>query len=280
MSAGRENDEQLLRLASHEIGEVSPEELFSVSIDGFEGPLHLLLELARRQKVDLLHVSILQLAEQYLAFILEAKTRRIDLAADYLLMASWLAYLKSRLLLPAPEKRRNDNEADGDAMARRLAFRLARLEALRSSMKDLRRGDVTGRDVFLRGLPEKARVIRQPRCSASLYDLITSFADIQGRRAVRRSHIVRRQPVLSLENARKSLRKMAEDLKEWRSIRSFDLPEGEAVDTPGRSVTASYFTAALELAREHAVDLRQDSPQSDVLVRGAATPREELRRVK
>ena len=97
---------------------------------------------------------------------------------------------------------------------------------------------------------------------------------------MRRSHIVRRQPVLSLENARKSLRKMAEDLKEWRSIRSFDLPEGEAVDTPGRSVTASYFTAALELAREHAVDLRQDSPQSDVLVRGAATPREELRRVK
>ena len=267
MSA-HDGDETLASAAQH-ADDAAPDEQFCVDVTGYEGPLHLLLDLARRQKVDLIHVSILELAEQYLAFILEAKSKRIDLAADYLLMASWLAWLKSRLLLPKAESAKEGEAVDGDVLARRLSFRLKRLEAMRDGMKQLQKGDVTGRDVFVRGEPQLATVIRKTRYNATLYDLMQAFGNIQSRRATPKRHVVQRQPVLALENARKSLKKLAPRLDDWSTIRSLGRPEGEPDETPYRSIMASYLSAALELTRDHAMEVRQDRPMSDVYLRRA-----------
>ncbi len=266
MSARIQDDS--LREASREVEDASPEDIFNVDIQGFEGPLHLLLELSRRQKVDLLQVSILQLAEQFLDFIIEARSKRIDLAADYLLMAAWLAYLKSKLLLPKLEIA-SDDEPEAEGMARRLSFRLARLEAMREAATDLNALDVTGRDVFVRGIPERITVKKHTKYDASMFDLMKAFGDIQGRKTRTRSHIVHKQPVLALESARKSLKAIVPKLDDWATIHGFEAPKGEAEDTPKRSITASYFAAALELTRDREVDLRQDAAMSDVYVRRA-----------
>lgn len=271
---GRIQDEAL-REASREVEDAAPDDIFVVDIHGYEGPLHLLLDLSRRQKVDLLQVSILDLAEQFLDFIIEAKTNRIDLAADYLLMAAWLAYLKSKLLLPKLDKD-SDVEPEAEGMARRLSFRLARLEALREAAIALNALDITGRDVFVRGMPEKIRIETKTKYKASIFDLMKAFGNIQTRKTRERSHIVRRQPVLALENARKSLKKIAPQLDDWAAIQGFEAPSDEPEETPRKSVTASYFAAALELTRDRAVDLRQDAAMSDVYIRstksGTNTP--------
>ena len=248
--------------------DAAPDDQFLVDVAGYEGPLHLLLDMARRQKVDLVHVSILELAEQYLVFILESKSMRIDLAADYLLMASWLAWLKSRLLLPKPETKAEDG-VDGNELARRLAYRLKRLEAMRKGGRALQTGDVTGRDVFVRGAPEKAKIVRKTSYKANTYDLMKAFGDIQVRRSKKRRHIVQRQPVLTLDTARKSLKQMTPQLDDWQSVQSLGKPEKEPEDTPVRSVLASYLSAALELTRDHAVEVRQDRPMSEVYIRRA-----------
>ena len=242
---------------------------FWVDVDGYEGPLHLLLELARKQKVDLLHVSILDLAEQYLQFILEAKSKRIDLAADYLLMASWLAWLKSKLLLPKEEVSDSEESEDADAIARRLSFRLARLEAMRSAIETLNQGDVTGRDVFVRGMPEQTKIIRHTRYDATIYDLMTAFSGIAERKANRRAHKVQRQPVLPLEDARKTLSALGPELEDWSAIHELERPPAESPETPKKSIVASYLSAALELTRDKKVELRQDHPMADVYVRRA-----------
>lgn len=268
--------DQSLRDASLKAEEAAADELFLVDIHGFEGPLHMLLELARKQKVDLLQVSILQLAEQFLDFILEAKTNRIDLAADYLLMASWLAYLKSKLLLPKLDNN-EDVEPEAEGMARRLAFRLARLEAMRNASDEMSHLDITGRDVFLRGMTEQIQINKKTTYKASIYDLMKAFGNIQSRKSKVRSHVVRRQPVLALESARKSLKKIAPKLDDWAAIQGFEPPKDEPDETPRKSVTASYFAAALELTRDRAVDLRQDAALSDVYVRRANTSRETRR---
>lgn len=258
-----------LSSAAAEAADAAADDQFLVDIAGYEGPLHLLLDLARRQKVDLLHVSILELAEQYLSFILDARDKRIDLAADYLLMASWLAWLKSRLLLPRQDKPEKTDETEGEDAALRLAFRLKRLEAMRAAARTLQGGDVLGRDVFVRGAPETAKVVVKTRYKASLYDLMTALGDIQSRRVRTRGHVVRRQPVLSLEDARKSLVRLAPELIDWTSVQRLERPEGEPEETPHRSVLASYLSAALELTRDRAVEVRQDRPMSDVYVRRA-----------
>jgi len=268
--------DQSLRNVSLKAEEAAADELFLVDIHGFEGPLHMLLELARKQKVDLLQVSILQLAEQFLDFILEAKTNRIDLAADYLLMASWLAYLKSKLLLPKLDNN-EDVEPEAEGMARRLVFRLSRLEAMRNASDEMIHLDITGRDVFLRGMPEQIQINKKTTYKASIYDLMKAFGNIQSRKSKVRSHVVRRQPVLALESARKSLKKIAPKLDDWAAIQGFEPPKDEPDDTPRKSVTASYFAAALELTRDRAVDLRQDAALSDVYVRRANTSRETRR---
>jgi segregation and condensation protein A len=244
--------------------------IFNVEIGGYEGPLHLLLELARRQKVNLLQISMLRLAEQYLAFVEDARIKRIDIAADYLLMASWLAFMKSRLLLPKPEALEED-EPTGEEMATRLAFRLKRLDAMRQAVRELEAGPVLDRVVFLRGETEQPKVVKHTEYTASLYDLSTALGTIRDRREKERPHRIEQQLVLPLEQARTTLRGLREQLDQWASLADIrtamtDINPG----VPERSVTASVFSAALELTRDGEVDLRQDTHFAPIYMRRIA----------
>ncbi|NQY38764.1 MAG: segregation/condensation protein A [Henriciella sp.] len=254
--------------------DVEAEEVFSIDVSGYEGPLHLLLDLARKQKVDLLHVSILELATQYLGFIQEAQDKRIDLAADYLLMAAWLAFLKSRLLLPKPKKDSED-EASAEDDALKLAFRLKRLDAMREAGEALMDSDILGRDVFLRGMPEQPKVVKTTEYNTTLYHLMQSFGSIRQRKAKEAPHTIENQFVLPLENARDNLRSLSPKLKEWASL---DTIRQQIVDVnddvPPRSVTASVFAATLELTRDGDVDVRQDEHFAPLYLRAKNQPQE------
>lgn len=244
-------------------------DIFTVDVGGYEGPLHLLLELARRQKVDLLHLSILSLSEQYLGFINEAKAKRIDLAADYLLMASWLAFMKSRLLLPKPEKPEED-EPSGEEMAARLAFRLKRLEAMRTAVEELESGPVLNNVVFLRGAPEQPKVVKLTEYRASLYELTQAFGVIRDRKEKEKPHTIEHQMVLPLELARTSLRALRQKLDQWSSLDDIRLTMTDVdPDLPSQSITASVFSAALELVRDGEVDVRQDEHFAPLYLRNA-----------
>jgi len=245
----------------------SDEPALVVDVEGFEGPLDLLLMLARQQKVDLAKISILALADQYLAYVRAAHDRKMDLAADYLLMAAWLAYLKSKLLLPSDKKEEDD--IDPEAMAGRLAFRLRRLDAMRKAVDDLYAGNVDGRDVFHRGDPQRAKIIRKPIWTTTLHDILKGFGDINVRKVKQRAHVIARQPVLPLESARRTLVELAPQLEEWLAVQSIRASEEDTKDAPRRSEVASFFAAALELTRDRALELRQDRHFSDVYVRRA-----------
>lgn len=254
--------------------DVEAEEVFSIDVSGYEGPLHLLLDLARKQKVDLLHVSILELATQYLGFIQEAQDKRIDLAADYLLMAAWLAFLKSRLLLPKPKKD-NENEGSAEDDALKLAFRLKRLDAMREAGEALMDSDILGRDVFLRGMPEQPKVVKTTEYDTTLYHLMQSFGSIRQRKAKEAPHTIENQFVLPLESARDNLRNLSPKLKEWASLDTIrrqivDVNE----DVPPRSITASVFAATLELTRDGDVDVRQDEHFAPLYLRAKTQPQE------
>lgn len=260
---------------SAEAGEAEANDVFVVDAGVYEGPLHLLLELARRQKVDLLQVSILTLAEQYLEFIQAAKSKRIDLAADYLLMAAWLAFLKSRLMLPKPEAVEDEGES-GEDMAAKLAFRLKRLDAMRNAADELMAGPILGERVFLRGDPEQPRVINHTEYDTTLWHLTQAFGVIRGRKEKAAPHKVDKQFVLPLETARQSLRTLGRRLGEWSSLESIR-EEMTHLDpeVPPRSVTASVFSAALELARDGDVELRQDAHFAPLYLRAPGpTPSE------
>lgn len=234
-------------------------DVFSVDVGGYEGPLHLLLELARRQKVDLLHLSMLDLAVQFLGFIEDAKSKRIDLAADYLLMASWLTFMKSRLLLPKPEVA-EDDEATGEEMAERLSFRLKRLDAMRGAVNELEAGPLLNTCVFLRGEPEQPKIIKHLEFKASLYELSQALGSIRNRKEVERPHTVQKQLVLPLELARTTLRALRTQLDSWSSLAEIRSTMTDVdPDLPPRSITASVFSAALELVRDGEVDVRQDA---------------------
>jgi segregation and condensation protein A len=242
--------------------------MFSVDLNGYEGPLHLLLDLARKQKVDLLKVSMLELANQYIGFIEDARKKRIDLAADYLLMAAWLAFMKSRLLLPKPEKAAND-EIDGEEMAARLAFRLKRLEAMREAGDELFELARLGQDVFLRGAPEQPRVIKHTAYDTSLWHLMQAFGSIRQRREEDAPHKIEHQYVLPLEHARDSLKSLSRLIDKWSSLDELRAQMADiAGEIPPRSVTASVFSAALELARDGDLELRQDAHFSPLYLRG------------
>ena len=234
-----------------------------IDIDGFEGPLDLLLTLARNQKVDLARISILALAEQYLVYIENLRRLRLEVAADYLVMAAWLAYLKSRLLLPDPP---GDEEPSGEEMAAILAFRLQRLEAMRKAAGRLMDRARLGRDVFARGDPEGILVDRSETYSATLYDLLEAYA-AQRQRTVVFNVQVRRRPVYSLQEARETLGRLIGSVAEWTPLDTFlrrylaDTPEGRV------SVLASSFSASLELVREGAMELRQDKPFAPLYLR-------------
>jgi len=233
-----------------------------VDVDGFEGPLDLLLALARTQKVDLSRISILALAEQYLQFIDGARKLRLELAADYLVMAAWLAYLKSRLLLP---RTGGDEGESGEELAAVLQFRLQRLEAMRDAAARLVNRNRLGREVFARGMPELVVVEKRNRYSASLYDLLTAYAVQRQRREISSVRVDRRG-VWSLKEARDVLTRLIGKCRDWTALDRF---LAEYQPGPGERATAlaSSFAATLELAREGLVELRQHEPFAPLYLR-------------
>ncbi len=235
---------------------------FTVDVDGFEGPLDLLLAMARTQKVDLAKISILELARQYLKFVEEARKLRLELAADYLVMAAWLAYLKSRLLLPAPE---GDPEPTGEELANQLAFRLQRLEAMREAANQLINRNRLGRDIFARGDPEPVVVDRVQNYSASLFDLLTAYATQRQREAVNTVQITRRQ-VWSLSEAREILTRLMGKLADWTPLDAF-LSEYVVSEDERAGVIASSFAASLEMVREGKLEIRQSETFAPIYLR-------------
>jgi segregation and condensation protein A len=229
---------------------------FSVDLDGYEGPLHVLLSLARDQKVDLRRLSILKLAEQYLEFVAVARSARIDLAADYLVMASWLAYLKSRLLLP--KKERLSGEEPVEDIAAHLAWRLARLDAMRLAGEALYERPQTGLDVFPRGAPESVAITEIPLWEADVWDLLRAYAG-QRARAIEPRHEVREWPVYSLDEARKRLERLIPASKDWCTLGSFAPPSDSFKATPPTPASryASLMVAGLELAKQGKLSVRQ-----------------------
>ncbi|MCW1381235.1 segregation/condensation protein A [Novosphingobium sp. KCTC 2891] len=239
-----------------------------LELEGWEGPLDLLLDLARRQKVDLRTISILDLVDQYLGYINQAEALRLELAADYLVMAAWLAYLKSLLLLPRdPEMQPSPEE-----LALKLQLRLQRLGAMREAGARLMARDRLGRDVFARGAPEGLRVDRRNRWQCELFDVIQAYGTVKAR-TVPVVHMVRERPVMTLESALSRVGAMLGTSLEWRELRSF-LPsgEGEGWDNPQlrRSALASSFVAALELAKQGKAELVQDEIFGPLLLRAVA----------
>ncbi len=238
------------------------EDLLVVDVEGFEGPLDLLLCLAREQKVDLARISILSLAEQFLAFVEAARVKRLEIAADYLVMAAWLAYLKSRLLLPDEEI---DDEPSGDELAAALAFRLRRLEAMREAAARLMNRNRLGQQVFARGAPEATIINRHNQFSASLYDLLEAYAAQRQRQFVQFVTIARRS-VVSLQEARALLMRLIGESVDWAPIDTYlidylSMPETRA------TAKASSLSASLELVREGHIELRQTSVFSPLYVR-------------
>lgn len=240
------------------------EDAFVVDIEGFEGPLDLLLALARTQKVDIARISIQALVEQYLGFIAEAQRLKLEIAADYLVMAAWLAYLKSRLLLP--KEKDNVETASAEEMAQKLSFRLLRLEAMRNQAAVLMTRRRLDQDVFARGLPEHIKVTRDTTYTASVYDLLKAYAD-QRRRTVRVIHVVKARRVWSIKEARQRLERLVGASEgNWAQLDLFleqYLPKNEEE----RTALASSFGATLEMAREGLIELRQDAPFSPIYMR-------------
>ena len=237
---------------------------FLVDIEGFEGPLDLLLALARTQKVDLARISILALVDQYLIFIAEAQKIRLELAADYLVMAAWLAYLKSRLLLP--REKDEVNTASAEELAQRLAFRLMRLDAMRNAAAQLVTRKRLGRDVFQRGQPELPKTVRETTYTAEVYDLLKAYAE-QRKRTIKLVHVVKARKVWSIKEARTRLEKLiGASAGNWTQLDLFlaqYMPHGEEE----RTAKASSFGATLEMAREGLLDIRQDEPFAPIYMR-------------
>lgn len=239
---------------------VPADEALTLSLGSWEGPLDLLLTLARRQKVDLRAISILELVEQYLAFITTARSLQLELAADYLVMAAWLAYLKSLLLLP------KDPEADPDPeeLAARLQLRLARLEAMREAGARLLTRDRLGREVFRRGAPEGLRLQRKPAWQATPFELFSAYGAVQARRAPV-SHILAQRAVMTLDEALERLERMIGQRVGWTALEAFLPVTADAAYR--RSALASSLVAALELARRGKLSIAQDEPFGPVRLR-------------
>jgi segregation and condensation protein A len=236
-----------------------------VDVSGFEGPLDLLLHLARSQKVDLAKISITALVDQYLDFIDHAQGLRIELAADYLVMAAWLAYLKSRLLIPKTDA---DSGETADELAAVLQFRLKRLEAMREAAARLINRNRLGRDFFGRGLPESVIIDRSSTYSATLYDLLTAYASMRQKKAV--SHVsVGGRVVWSLKDARALLTRMFGELKDWSALDQYlirFIPDQKERTT----ALASSFAASLELVREGEIEMRQSAAFEPLYMRRKA----------
>jgi segregation and condensation protein A len=234
-----------------------------VDVDGFEGPLDVLLELARRQKVDISRISILALAEQYLVFFETARRLRLDLAAEYLVMAAWLAYLKSRLLLPEPA---GADEPPAEELAARLAFRLQRLEAMRAAAAQLMARSQLGLDVFARGDPEPLVVEREVQYGDNLFDLLKAYAERRQRRQAHRRYAILRRRVWSVNEARAILERLLGAMDDWGRFDGW-LADYLADPAERASLIASSLTASLELAREGRLELRQQRAFEPIYMR-------------
>ncbi|MBO6783870.1 MAG: segregation/condensation protein A [Alphaproteobacteria bacterium] len=226
-----------------------------VNLEGFEGPLDLLLALARDQKVDLTKISVLALAEQYLEFIQQARRMRLEIAADYLVMAAWLAYLKSRLLLPVEEE--GGEEPTAAEMAAALQFQLQRLEAMREAAEKLFARPRLGQDVFERGAPEGIRVVTNSIYDASLFEMLDAYGAIQ-RRGKAETLTIEQFELFSMDDALSRLRSVLGKTPEWSTLESF-LPHDLRAGLPTRSAIAATFAASLELVRDGHAEIRQDT---------------------
>ncbi len=233
-----------------------------LQLGSWEGPLDLLLQLARSQKVDLAQISILALVEQYLAFIRDARALSLELAADYLVMAAWLAYLKSALLLPAEP----DADPDPHDMALKLQFQLQRLDAMRASGQKLMDRPQLGRDHFRRASPEGLTSEVTSRHECSLYELLDAYGGLQAR-LQHTVHVVRRRPVMALDEAIERLERLLGKAVDWAELSRY-LPHDLADEGYARSVLASSFVATLELVRQGRAELSQGAAFAPILVRG------------
>ena len=233
-----------------------------VDLEGYEGPIDMLLTLAREQKVDITKISILQLADQYLAFISEARRLRLEIAADYLVMAAWLAYLKSRLLLPDPQPA---DEPTGADLAAALTHQLQRLEAMQQAGARLMARPLLGRDVFTRGAPEGLPRVLRPVYEATLYDLLKAYGEQRQRKETAVLHIEAPE-LYSMDDALHRLERILGRVPEWRTLMSF-LPPGLRGGIVGRSAVAATFAASLELVRAGKLQLRQDATFGPIYLR-------------
>jgi segregation and condensation protein A len=233
-----------------------------VDLEGYEGPIDMLLTLAREQKVDLTKISILQLADQYLAYISAARRLRLEIAADYLVMAAWLAYLKSRLLLPEPAP---EDEPTGAELAAALTHQLQRLEAMQQAGARLMARPQLGRDIFARGAPEGLPRVLKPVYEATLYDLLRAYGDQRQRKEQAVLHIEAPE-LFSMDDALQRLGRVLGRVPDWRSLMSF-LPPGLRGGIVERSAVAATFAASLELVRSGRLQLRQDSTFGPIYIR-------------
>jgi segregation and condensation protein A len=246
---------------------VAAEAALVVAVDGFEGPLDLLLSLARNQKVDIAKISVLRLAEQYLEFIEAARRIDLELAADYLVMAAWLAYLKSRLILP--QEKAPEGEPSADEMATRLRWRLQRLDAMRHAATRLMGRERLDRDVFGRGDPEPVNVVKLRTYKDSLYDLLTAYAAERVRKLGGETYRPVQPPVLQIEQARERLERMLGRIPDWSGLGGL-LPFEWSGGQRRRSAMASTLLACLELTRDGKMDIQQLAPFAEIYVRDRA----------
>lgn len=243
--------------------EAAPGETLVVDVEGFEGPLDLLLALARTQKVDLAKISVLALAQQYLDFIAEARRLRLEIAADYLVMAAWLAFLKSKLLLPSEPS--EEGEPTGEQLAALLAFRLKRLDAMREAAAKLMTRKRLGRDVFARGLPEPIRINKKSVYDANVYDLLKAYSD-QRKRTATRTFQVRQRTVWSLKEARQELERLLGVSCDWAPLDQL-LAEFLVEPELRKTALASSFTATLEMTREGSLEISQSKLFAPLMIR-------------
>jgi segregation and condensation protein A len=256
-----------LEQAAYGNDNVANEAALVVSLEGYEGPLDLLLALARSQKVDLKQISILQLVEQYLAFVAEMRKVRLEIAADYLVMAAWLAYLKSRLLLPEPPP---GDEPSGEEMAARLALQLQKLEAMREAGARLMARDRLGRDLFERGDPEGVVVVSRPIYDVTLYQLLKAYSDHKARATAIAALEVKRPIIHTIDEALRRLQRMLGSLPDWATLEAF-LPPGLTDGFQRRAAVASTLIATLEMARQGKLSLKQAAAYAPIFIKGNPT---------
>lgn len=240
---------------------------FVLRLEAYEGPIDVLLDQARQQRVDLTQISILALADQYLAFIERVRRLRLELAADYLVMAAWLAYLKSRLLLP---ERPGAEEPSGEELAAALSLQLRRLDAMRNAGRQLMALPQLGQALFARGAPEPLSPLRRPKFETSILEVLRAFAGIHQRKRMADARLdVEPSKLYSTERALQRLRSMLGDTADWRALPEF-LPDGLEEPIVARSALAATFSAALELTRDGAASLRQEMPFAPLYLRARA----------